>query len=96
MVLLLLLLALFACFALGVAVLNGNFGEPPRLILRGAMRPAAIVGGVGFVVGFVGPILVTPGANQGPMLGIFITGPLGFLIGLVWGLATGWLRSRNQ
>jgi hypothetical protein len=93
MVLLLLLLVLFA---LGVAVLNGNFGERPRLILRGAMRPAAIVGGVGFVLGFVGPILVTPGANQGPMLGIFITGPLGFLIGLVWGLAAGWLRSRNQ
>ena len=93
MVLLLLLLVLFA---LGVAVLNGNFGERPRLILRGAMRPAAIVGGVGFVLGFVGPILVTPGANQGPMLGIFITGPLGFLIGLVWGLSTGWLRSRNQ
>jgi len=49
-----------------VLVLNGNFGERPRLILRGAMRPAAI-----------GPMLVAPEANQGPMLGIFITGPLG-------------------
>ncbi len=90
------LLLLLALFALGVLVLNGNFGERPRLILRGAMRPAAIVGGVGFVLGFVGPMLVTPEANQGPMLGIFITGPLGFLIGLAWGMAAGWLGSRNQ
>jgi hypothetical protein len=70
------LLLLLALFALGVLVLNGNFGERPRLILRGAMRPAAIVGGVGFVLGF--------------------TGPLGFLIGLAWGMAAGWLGSRNQ
>ncbi|MBC7781731.1 MAG: hypothetical protein H7125_16680, partial [Proteobacteria bacterium] len=40
-----------------------------------------------FLVGFVGPILVVPEANQGPLLGIFFTGPLGVVVGLVWGLA---------
>ena len=80
------LIILVAALALGVLVLNGNFGERWRLIVRRAMRPAVIVGGVGFLLGFVGPMVLTPGANQGPMLGIFITGPLGFLCGLVWGI----------
>jgi len=31
-------------------------------------------------------MIVTPGANQGPLLGIFISGPLGLALGLVWGL----------
>jgi hypothetical protein len=46
---------------------------------------ALFVGGISFLLGFVGPILVSPGANQGPLLGIFISGPLGFLLGLLWG-----------
>jgi hypothetical protein len=42
---------------------------------------AFVTGCVGFTIGFFGPILFTPGANQGPLLGIFITGPLGILLG---------------
>ena len=44
-----------------------------------------IVGSIGFVLGFIGPILFKPTANQGPLLGLFITGPLGFVIGAVIG-----------
>jgi len=44
-----------------------------------------IVGSIGFITGFWGPIIFNPSANQGPLLGIFITGPLGFLIGLAGG-----------
>jgi len=51
-----------------------------------ALRWAAIVGGLGFCAGFFGPIVIDPGANQGPMLGLFITGPLGFVAGGVGGL----------
>jgi hypothetical protein len=47
----------------------------------GALCGALILGGIGFVGGFFGPILLTPEANQGPLLGIFITGPLGFVLG---------------
>src|SRR5262245_35163132 len=46
---------------------------------------AAVVGGACFLLGFVGPLIVTPDANQGPLLGIFITGPAGTLLGLAWG-----------
>ncbi|MCZ8544762.1 hypothetical protein OOJ09_11255 [Mesorhizobium qingshengii] len=49
-------------------------------------RWGVILGVVGFVGGFVGPLIFTPEANQGPLLGIFITGPLGFVLGLVVGL----------
>jgi len=52
------------------------------------LRSAVIVGSIGFCAGFFGPILLAPEANQGPLLGIFITGPLGFLLGGVGGF--GW------
>jgi len=43
---------------------------------------AAIGLAVGFLVGFLGPMVVAPDANQGPLLGIFITAPLGLIAGL--------------
>ena len=46
---------------------------------------ALILGGIGFSAGFFGPMLFSPGANQGPLLGIFLTGPLGVLIGGIAG-----------
>jgi hypothetical protein len=46
---------------------------------------ACFVGGVGFALGFFGPMLLSPGSNQGPMLGILVTGPWGFAGGLAWG-----------
>jgi hypothetical protein len=50
-------------------------------VLRGAL----IVGGIGFCGGFFGPRVFAPDANQGPLLGIFITGPLGVLLGAIGG-----------
>ena len=38
-----------------------------------------------FLAGFIGPMIVVPSANQGPMVGIFITGPLGFIAGAILG-----------
>jgi hypothetical protein len=55
---------------------------------------AVVTGGIGFSAGFFGPMLFTPSANQGPLLGIFITGPLGFLLGAVGG-AIYWFRRRG-
>ena len=40
-----------------------------------------VLGAISFSIGFLGPMILAPGANQGPLLGIFITGPLGALIG---------------
>jgi hypothetical protein len=55
---------------------------------------AGMVGGIGFVLGFFGPIIFMPGANQGPLLGIFITGPLGFILGGIGG-GVYWLLRRQ-
>ena len=57
---------------------------------------AAVVGGIGFVGGFFGPMIFAPGANQGPLLGIFITGPLGLLLGGVMGIVYALHQKRRK
>jgi len=64
-------------------------------LVRSMAVGALVTGGVGFAAGFFGPILLTPGANQGPLLGIFITGPLGFVLGAVGG-GVYWRARRNR
>jgi hypothetical protein len=39
-----------------------------------------LVGGVGGAVGFIGPLVIWPEANLGPLLGILFTGPAGFVL----------------
>jgi hypothetical protein len=46
---------------------------------------AALVGAAGFAAGFFGPIALNPDANQGPLVGILITGPGGALLGALLG-----------
>jgi hypothetical protein len=57
---------------------------------------ALTIGGIGFVAGFFGPIVFAPDANQGPLLGIFITGPLGFLFGAATGTICWFVRERHK
>ncbi len=40
---------------------------------------------------FVGPIVLSPDSPQGPLLGIFVTGPLGALAGAILGAIIGLL-----
>ena len=48
-----------------------------------------ILGVAGFVAGFLGPIIFVPEANQGPLVGIFISGPAGFALGaILWALCS--------
>jgi hypothetical protein len=51
------------------------------------------LGGTGFAAGFFGPIALNPEANQGPLVGILLTGPLGALAGLVLGAICRFLPS---
>lgn len=46
---------------------------------------ALSLGAVGGAAGFFGPIFLNPDANQGPLLGLFITGPGGAIAGAVLG-----------
>ncbi|MEO8464967.1 MAG: hypothetical protein ABI640_06470 [Gammaproteobacteria bacterium] len=55
----------------------------PRLPIR---LWVAALGATGFIAGFFGPIALNPDANQGPLLGIFITGPGGAFAGVILGL----------
>jgi len=57
---------------------------------------AVLLGGIGFTGGFFGPMVFTPGANQGPLLGIFITGPAGFVVGGIIGFAYWIIKDRNK
>jgi hypothetical protein len=53
------------------------------------MRWGRIVGGVGLAAVVLGPALLQPDANQGPLLGVLLTGPFGFVLGALFG----WLRA---
>jgi len=83
------LIGAFAC-----AVFTGRFvwrqtGDLSRGRIRPALLGAVIVGAIGFIGGFFGPLIFTPDANQGPLLGLFITGPLGVLLGGIGGAIAG-------
>lgn len=77
---------LFAFLIFAVMLRYGVFGERWRRAARRAIAPAFVLGGIGFAAGFFGPMVFAPEANQGPLLGIFITGPGGFLLGLAYGV----------
>jgi hypothetical protein len=64
-------------------------------VLATALTWSAIVGAVGFSGGFFGPMIFTPDANQGPLLGLLITGPLGCVVGAVGGLIVSLWRGLN-
>jgi len=68
-----------------------NQVRPKPGVFPHMMRWAAILGFAGFISGFFGPMIFRPDANQGPMLGIFITGPLGVLVGALFGLIK-WIK----
>ena len=68
--------------------LRGHIAES-RLRMKYTKRGGLILGGIGFAVGFFGPMIFTPRSNLGPLLGIF-TRPLGFVLGAV----IGWLYVR--
>lgn len=69
-------------------------GDAPDALFACMGYGALLVGGIGFVLGFFGPMVFAPGANQGPLLGIFITGPGGALLGAVGG-ALYWMHGRG-
>ncbi len=71
-------------------------GEDPvsRAGMRFGCLGGLVVGGIAFLAGFIAPIILKPQANQGPLLGIFITGPAGFVLGTAVAVAIKKLRGR--
>jgi hypothetical protein len=72
--------------AIGLLYRQSEWGRSIALWCAGT---AAVVGGLSFLAGFAGPIIFQPDSPQGPLLGIFITGPLGTVVGAVLGLLYG-------
>lgn len=69
--------------------------EAPDGLFASIGYGALLVGGIGFVIGFFGPLIFAPDANQGPLLGIFVTGPGGALLGAIGG-AFYWVHQRRD
>jgi len=88
------IIALLSAAAIGWYTWN-RLRRTPDSLVSCAMTGALVLGAIGFCGGFFGPMIFVPEANQGPMLGIFITGPLGFAAGAVGGFIY-WLVQRNK
>lgn len=52
-------------------------------VRKPGFRWPVLLGAAGFASGFFGSMIFMPGANQGPLVGIFMTGPAGAVLGLV-------------
>ncbi|MBY0485104.1 multidrug ABC transporter permease [Nitrosomonas sp.] len=59
-------------------------GEKANTIIA-VIGGALILGGLFFVIGFLGPMAISKDTDQGPMIGIFIAAPLGVVIGAISG-----------
>ena len=68
--------------------------EKSRRRIGYALLGGVVLGSVRFFAGFFGPLILTPANNLGPLLGIFLTGPLGFVVGAVIGVVYALLRAR--
>jgi hypothetical protein len=91
-------MASFGSFVVAVAAAGFVWratGSQAGGFVRSVMYGALVVGAIGFAGGFFGPMILTPGANQGPLLGLFITGPLGAILGAVGGFIY-WLMPRSS
>ncbi len=75
-------------------VIRGHIAKSRNLMLSTLVGGVA-VGGLGFIIGFVGPIIFTPHSNQGPLLGVFVTGPIGVCVGALIGFCVGFVRMRG-
>ncbi|MCX4189771.1 hypothetical protein [Methylophaga sp. OBS3] len=48
----------------------------PQSLLGWTLAGSLLLGLIGFVAGYFGPMLLAPDAPQGPLLGVFVTGPM--------------------
>ena len=60
-----------------------------RAVSKWCVGMAAVVGGTGFMAGFLGPILLEPASPQGPLFGVFVTGPFSCVVGGMIGTLVG-------
>lgn len=83
-----LLVALVRADAYGSGAFGPHVARAARHLAAAARVAlwAVGIGGLGLALGFFGPRWLGPGANESPLLEMFLAGLLGFLCGLAWGL----------
>jgi hypothetical protein len=74
-----------ACAILIAQYVSRRTGASSGGLVKCMCLSGFVTGVIGFSAGFFGPIIFTPESNQGPLLGIFITGPLSFVAGAIGG-----------
>jgi hypothetical protein len=82
------------CAAVASGFMWSRTEPAPRTLVSSVLCGALVLGATGFAAGFFGPMILAPDANQGPLLGLFITGPGGTMIGAVGGFLY-WSRWRR-
>jgi len=85
-------------FLLGIGVAIFILAATEHLqhgLLSSIVLGAVALGSIGFVAGFFGPMILDPGASQGPLLGLLMTGQGGFLLGGPLGALWWWIRQRR-
>ena len=88
------ILSLLCAIVVGMVVWS-KLGSVQQGLSSNILIGAVIFGAIGFSAGFFGPIFFAPQANQGPLLGIFITGPLGFVLGGIAGFLYWKIQARK-
>lgn len=68
---------------------------PPTDLFGALLLGAFVTGGLAFLFGVFGAMLLLPDSPYASVLGIFRTGPLGFVLGALGG-AVLWFRHRRQ
>lgn len=75
-------------FAMGLlcwwSALGGHRAHS-RARIRASWHAGWRVGGVALALGFIGPLVLNPKGSLGPLLGILLTGPVGFVLGALIG-----------
>jgi hypothetical protein len=87
------IISLFSAVAVSWYVWT-KLGSVADGLISSIFKGAIILGSIGFSIGFFGPIIFSPQANQGPLLGIFLTGPLGFVLGGIAGAVYWTVRNK--
>ena len=70
-------------------VVEGWSDETEARVIRYLLLWSLGLGFVGLMYGFISPMFNVPNTGQMPLVGIFITGPLGFVIGGIVGYIHG-------
>ena len=62
-------------------VASGEKISVGRAVISGAL----MLGGLCFIIGFLGPMVFAKDTSQGPLVGLFIAAPLGVITGAIGG-----------